>query len=170
MVLAKAGSEYHDGQMTKLLPAFANTFPLGAIQVPVQVKYFVKISIVICLLSCGSDGTTKSSGKDSKVSDTSKEKENSQLPEEASLTRLTNSRQILGRWQSHGKETLSVLITGDSIFYLEHHEAHKYIIKGDSIFIDYPESMFSAKVGMVADSLMFESDQGRNKMTRAKGR
>src|SRR5688572_10429049 len=75
----------------------------------------------------------------------------------ATVRQLTDKNEIIGIWESENKEPLTVEINKDSIYYTEHFESHKYILKGDSIFINYPDFIFAAKVYFDRDTLVMES-------------
>jgi hypothetical protein len=75
---------------------------------------------------------------------------------------LTNKNDIIGIWANEGKEPLTVEINRDSIYYTEHFESHKYKLKGDSIFINYPDFVFAAKVYFNKDTLVLESEDGKS--------
>jgi hypothetical protein len=75
---------------------------------------------------------------------------------------LTDKNDIIGIWASEGKEPLTVEINKDSIYYTEHFESHKYKLKGDSIFINYPDFVFAAKVYFTKDTLVMESEDGKS--------
>jgi hypothetical protein len=81
---------------------------------------------------------------------------------------LTDKNEIIGVWESENKEPLTVEINKDSIYYTEHFESHRYKLKGDSIFINYPDFVFAAKVYFDRDTLIMESEDGKSKYTKFK--
>jgi hypothetical protein len=86
----------------------------------------------------------------------------------ATIRQLTDKNEIIGIWESENKEPLTVEINKDSIYYTEHFESHKYILKGDSIFINYPDFIFAAKVYFDRDTLVMESEDGKSKYMKFK--
>ena len=85
-----------------------------------------------------------------------------------SIRPLTDRNDIIGVWQSENKERLTVEITRDSIYYTEHFESHRYKLKGDSIFINYPDLVYVAKVYFNSDTLVMESEDGQSKFVKFK--
>jgi hypothetical protein len=81
---------------------------------------------------------------------------------------LTDKNEITGIWKSENKEPLIVEINKDSIYYPEHFESYKYKLKGDSIFINYPDFMFAAKAYFDRDTLVMESGDGKSKYVKFK--
>lgn len=81
---------------------------------------------------------------------------------------LTSKNEIIGVWESENKEPLTVEINKDSIYYTEHFESHRYKLKGDSIFINYPDFVFAAKVYFDRDTLVMESGNGKSKYVKFK--
>ena len=81
---------------------------------------------------------------------------------------IKNKKDLFGIWASDNKEPLIVEIKKDSIYYTEHFESHTYSLKGDSIFISYPDFMFAAKIFFNKDTLIMESENGQSKYYRFK--
>lgn len=81
---------------------------------------------------------------------------------------LNNKNELIGVWASDNKEPLTLEINADSIYYTEHFESHKYRVKEDSIFISYPDFVFSAKVYFHNDTLVMESEDGKSKYHKFK--
>lgn len=81
---------------------------------------------------------------------------------------LTDKNEIIGIWESENKEPITVEINKDSIYYTEHFESHKYKLKGDSIFINYPDFVFAAKVFFDRDTLIMASEDGKSKYLKFK--
>jgi hypothetical protein len=81
---------------------------------------------------------------------------------------LTDKWQIIGIWASKNKEPLTVKITKDSIYFTEHFESYKYTLKGDSMFINYPDFLFAAKAYFNGDTLVMEAEHGKSKYVRFK--
>lgn len=81
---------------------------------------------------------------------------------------LNNKDELIGVWATDNKEPLTVEINADSIYYTEHFESHKYRVKEDSIFISYPDFIFSAKVYFHYDTLVMESENGKSKYYKFK--
>ena len=71
---------------------------------------------------------------------------------------FSNQRELLGIWMRDNKELLTVKIDLDSIYYIEHFESHKYTLKKDSIFINYHDYLFAAKLYFLNDTLIMESE------------
>jgi uncharacterized protein YcfL len=84
------------------------------------------------------------------------------------IKQLTDQNQIIGVWESENKEPLTVEINKDSIYYTEHFESHRYKLRGDSIFINYPDFVFAAKVYFYGDTLVMESEDGKFKFVKFK--
>lgn len=82
--------------------------------------------------------------------------------------RVASSKQITGIWATTDKEILTVDISKDSIFYTEHFESYKYEIKKDSIYIHYPDFIFSGRPYLINDSLVISSIDGDVKYVRVK--
>lgn len=85
-----------------------------------------------------------------------------------SIKPLTHRNEIIGVWQSENKEPITVEITKDSIYYTEHFESHEYKLKSDSIFINYPDFVFVAKVYFNRDTMVMESEDGKSKFVKLK--
>jgi hypothetical protein len=86
----------------------------------------------------------------------------------ATLKPLIDRNEIIGVWESDNKEPLTVEINRDSIYYTEHFESHRYKLKGDSIFINYTDFVFAAKVYFKGDTLVMESEDGQSKFVKFK--
>lgn len=86
----------------------------------------------------------------------------------AGIKTLTDKNEIIGVWESKNKEPLTVKINNDSIYYTEHFESHRYWLKGDSIFIKYPDFVFAAKVYFNRDTLVMESEDGKSRYVKFK--
>lgn len=84
------------------------------------------------------------------------------------IKQLTDQDEIIGFWESENNEPLTVEINRDSIYYTEHFESYKYKLKGDSIFINYPDLVFAAKVYFYGDTLVMESEDGKSKYMKFK--
>lgn len=123
------------------------------------------LAILVLTYSCKS----KSVEPGSYPSDEVKAKSKIALNDSAkysSIRALKNGNEILGLWESENKEPLTIKIERDSFYYTEHFEAYKYKIKRDSIFINYPDFVFAAKVYFENDTLVMESEDGKEKFTR----
>jgi len=92
---------------------------------------------------------------------TSKQAERYQTP--PFYKNFSNQRELLGIWMRDNKELLTVKIDLDSIYYIEHFESHKYTLKKDSIFINYHDYLFAAKLYFLNDTLIMESE---NELTK----
>jgi hypothetical protein len=84
------------------------------------------------------------------------------------LEPLTDKKELVGVWRSENKEPITVEISENLIYYREHHESHKYKMKGDSIFIDYPDFVYTGKVYFENETLIMESEEGKSKYVRFK--
>lgn len=82
------------------------------------------------------------------------------------LTPLSSAKEILGIWIAKNKEELIVKIDKDSIYYPEHSESHKYSLKGDSIFISYPDLILRERIGFLKDTMVFNSADGQSRFVR----
>ena len=81
---------------------------------------------------------------------------------------VDTAMQITGTRQDLGKETLTVDITKNTITYREHQESHKFKIKADSIYIDYPDMTLTGKCYLTADTLVISMEDGDAKYLRLK--
>ena len=81
---------------------------------------------------------------------------------------LTDRKEIIGVWESENNEPMTVEINRDSIYYTENFESYGYRLKGDSIFINYPDFVFAAKVYFNGDTLVMESEDGKSKFVKFK--
>jgi len=77
-----------------------------------------------------------------------------------------DKKEIIGIWASNDNEPVTIKISTDSIYYTEHFQSYKYELKDDSIFINYPDLIFSAKIFFDKDSLVLESEDGKSKYYR----
>lgn len=82
------------------------------------------------------------------------------------ITSINSNNGIIGYWKSENKESITVQITEDSVYYIEHLERHSYQLKNDSIFIFYPDFIFNAKAYFNGDTLVFESENGKSQYTK----
>ena len=82
---------------------------------------------------------------------------------------VTSKKQIMGNWEAlNGNENLTMQISKDSIYYVEHAEYHKYAIHKDSLFIYYPDYSVSGKPILLKDTLAIVSESEISKFTRIK--
>ena len=100
------------------------------------------------------------------IQDTSES--DSSMKEMPSYNSKENQDALFGVWISDNQEQPTIDINKDSIYYTEHFESYKYDLKGDSIFIKYPDFIFSAKVLFNKDTLIMESENGHSKFYRFK--
>jgi hypothetical protein len=84
------------------------------------------------------------------------------------LKPLTDKKELVGVWRSENKEPITVEISENLIYYRKHHESHKYKMKGDCIFIDYPDFVYTGKVYFENETLIMESEEGKSKYVRFK--
>ena len=117
-----------------------------------------------CLMNCNSEdrGIRNSLVEDTQVQ--------AKAPKQAEIyqtrplyKKFSNQRELVGIWRSDNKEELTVKIDLDSIYYTEHFESHKYTLKKDSIFINYYDCLFAAKLYFLNDTLVMESENGLSK-------
>ena len=73
---------------------------------------------------------------------------------------VKSSKQIIGKWMDLGKESLTVEISKDSIFYREHNESHYFKLKLDSIYIFYPDLILSGKPYLINDTFIISLANG----------
>ena len=82
---------------------------------------------------------------------------------------VSRNKQIAGTWNAlEGEEELTINVTKDSIFYVEHSEGHRYELKRDSIFIHYPDYVLSGKPLLLKDTFAIISDDHTSKFSRTK--
>jgi hypothetical protein len=81
---------------------------------------------------------------------------------------VKSAKQIKGSWVDLGKETLIVDITINTITYREHHESHKFKIRGDSIYIYYFDFILSGRPYVVKDTFIISMQDGKDKYLRVK--
>ena len=123
-----------------------------------NIKTLVSFSCIY-LMNCNSNdrGIRSSLVEDTLVqAKTSKQAERYQTP--PFYKNFSNQRELLGIWMRDNKELLTVKIDLDSIYYIEHFESHKYTLKKDSIFINYHDYLFAAKLYFLKDTLIMESE------------
>lgn len=81
---------------------------------------------------------------------------------------LKGQNEIIGVWKVEAKESLTVQIDRDSIYWIEHRKSHKYHLKSDSIFIHYADFIFAANVYFNGDTLVLASENGESKYIKFK--
>ncbi|MGC4103978.1 hypothetical protein [Ferruginibacter sp.] len=79
---------------------------------------------------------------------------------------VVSKKQVMGVWGTTDKEFVTVKFTYDSIFYTEHFESYKYVFKGDSIHIFYPDFELSGKVFLIKDTMAIRSEDGISKYVK----
>jgi len=127
------------------------------------------IKFVVPLFFFTASGNTNHSGQSQDSgNDTIKESNITVTVNAAILKPFTDKKQLLGVWGSENKEPLTVVINEDSIYYTEHFESYKYKLKGDSIFINYPDFVYSGKLYFDNDTLVMESEDGKSKYVQSK--
>ena len=117
-----------------------------------------------CLMNCNSEdrGIRNSLVEDTQVQ--AKAPKQAEIYQTRSLyKKFSNQHELLGIWMRDNKELLTVKIDLDSIYYIEHFESHKYTLKKDSIFINYHDYLFAAKLYFLNDTLIMESE---NELTK----
>lgn len=120
------------------------------------------------LISCNNYNSKKYSlpvQKDSATSLTivfNKPKENSDT------IYIKSARQIIGMWKDLGKEPLTVMITKNTITYMEHDESHNFRIKSDSIYIYYNDLTLFGKPYLIKDTFVIAMANGEDKYVRLK--
>jgi hypothetical protein len=93
------------------------------------------------------------------------------VPEENTVDSLLVNRdkQIAGTWNAlDGQEDLTINVTADSIFYVEHSESHGYELKKDSIFIHYHDYILSGKPLLLKDTFAIIAEDHISKFSRTK--
>ncbi len=83
-------------------------------------------------------------------------------------TTISSQKELMGVWASDNKEPLTLEINADSLYYTEHFESYKYNFIGDSIFIVYPDFIFSAKIYFHNDTMIMKSEDEESKFYRFK--
>jgi hypothetical protein len=124
--------------------------------------------LIVSFVFAASCNLEQSEQRQTSTSDTAKQAENAARNTVIKTTfkPLINKKELLGVWESENKEPLTVEISEDSIFYTEHFESHKYKLKGDSIFINYPDFVYAGKVYFDKDTLIIESEDGKVKYVK----
>ena len=82
------------------------------------------------------------------------------------LQQLRNK--LIGMWTDGSTENATFDIRKDSIFYVEHFETYKYKLTTDSIYIHYPDFIYSGKIAFKGDTLILSSEDGESKFWRFK--
>lgn len=91
------------------------------------------------------------------------------LPIPPILTKVISKKQIIGIWETVGKELLTVDIDNNKITYREHKESRKYKIKGDSIYIYHNDFVQSGEPYFINDdTLVISTTEGKIKYIRKK--
>ena len=132
--------------------------------------------LLFCYLSsCGGksdkNNTSTLPNKDSitQVSSLPDRDENEQQENTVDSMLVKREKQIAGTWYAlDGEEELTINVTSDSIFYVEHSESHRYELKKDSIFIHYPDYVLSGKSLLLKDTFAIISDDHISKFSRTK--
>jgi hypothetical protein len=124
--------------------------------------------LIVSFVFAASCNLEQSEQRQTSTSDTVKQAENATRNTVIKTTfkPLINKKELLGVWESENKEPLTVEINEDSIYYTEHFESHKYKLKGDSIFINYPDFVYAGKVYFDKDTLIIESEDGKAKYVK----
>jgi len=73
---------------------------------------------------------------------------------------VSTSKQIVGTWEDLGKESLTVEITKDKIFYKEHNESLLFKIRFDSIYVYYPDRTLSGRPYLINDTFVIALANG----------
>lgn len=91
------------------------------------------------------------------------------LPSPPLITKVISKKQIIGTWETTGKELLTVDISKNQITYKEHNEAHNYKINADSIYIYYHDLILSGEPYLINnDTLVISTSKGKIKYVRKK--
>lgn len=91
------------------------------------------------------------------------------LPSPPLITKVISKKQIIGTWETTGKELLTVDISKNQITYREHNEAHNYKINADSIYIYYHDLILSGEPYLINnDTLVISTSKGKIKYVRKK--
>ena len=124
--------------------------------------------LIVSFVFAASCNLKQSEQKQTSTADTAKQAKNAARKTiiKATFKPLTNLKELLGVWESENKEPLTVEISEDSIYYTEHFESHKYKLKGDSIFINYPNFVYAGIVYFDKDTLIIESEDGKAKYVK----
>jgi hypothetical protein len=69
-------------------------------------------------------------------------------------------RQLLGLWLTENNEKMNIPIDKDSIFFPERFTAYYYTTKEDSIFIQYDDILYRARVRINGDTLFMNAEDG----------
>lgn len=112
------------------------------------------------LLACNASDSDKNSATASK--DQTKASSDETAPVQK-FRNIAGKKDITGVWANGEKELLSVKIGKDSIYYVDHFESYKYDLKKDSIYINYPEFVYSGRIGFRKDTLVMISIEGESK-------
>lgn len=69
---------------------------------------------------------------------------------------------VIGIWTDGNSENASFQISKDSIYYVDHFLTFKYEVKGDSIYIHYPDYFYRAGITFSGDSMILKNaEMGR---------
>jgi WD40 repeat protein len=114
----------------------------------------IAIFSLLLLVGCNC-GHTSSAAKEVATHPT----ESPILPKESTI----NRNSVLGTWTDGSTENATFDMQRDSIFYVDQFTAYKYNLEGNSITINYPDSVFSGKVSFIKDTLVITSEDGTTK-------
>ena len=91
------------------------------------------------------------------------------LPTPSLMKKVISKEQIIGAWETVGKELLTVDISKNQITYREHKESHKYKFDNDSIYIYYHDFIQSGETYLInEDTLVISTKDGKLKYIRKK--
>jgi hypothetical protein len=132
---------------------------------------FLAFYLTSCAGKSDKNNTTTVATKDSTTQVYALPGSEENVPEVNTVDSLLVSRnkQITGTWNAlDGEEDLTINVTADSIFYVEHSESHRYELKKDSIFIHYHDYILTGKPLLLKDTFAIIADDHISKFSRAK--
>jgi hypothetical protein len=75
-------------------------------------------------------------------------------------------RRLLGLWLTENNEKMNIPIDKDSIFFPERFTAYYYTTKEDSIFIQYDDNLYKARVRVNGDTLFMNVEDSITRFIR----
>ena len=134
----------------------------------------VSLFVVLFITACSGNGQNKGTNtppKDSlaKVRPLTIEPGDPEEENTADSMLVNRDKQIAGTWTAlDGSEDLTIAVSKDSIFYVEHSESHRYELKKDSIFIHYPDYTLAGKPLLLKDTFAIVTEDHVSKFARQK--
>jgi hypothetical protein len=120
------------------------------------------------LISCNNNNSKKSNALVNNNSGIDLISDSGKINEIIDTIPVKSSKQIIGIWESLGKEMLTVDITANTFTYREHHESDKYKFKSDSIYIYSLDFTLSGRPYLINDTFVISMANGELKYVKLK--